>query len=388
MIKRLQNLTQRHSFFLFGARGTGKTTLLKSLFSKENTVWIDFLSFKEEQRFSLNPDLLSEILKEENYRRVIIDEVQKVPAILDVIHKELENNKKTQFILTGSSARKLKRGQANLLAGRLFTFSLHPFTYLEWSSHFNLDSILQFGSLPSLASYKGVQSKARYLESYVQTYLKEEILIEQLIRKVKPFKEFLEISAQSNGQIVNYSKIARNLRVDYTTVQNYFDILIDTYLGFYLRSFNRSFRRQISQAPKFYLFDLGIQRVLLNKIQIPLINSSYEYGQAFEHFIILELIRLNAYYEAKFKFYYLRDKDGNEIDIIVQTPAGEEILVEVKSALTTNKNHGIALKKFLLVWDRPCSLQVWSQDEKNRKVGLVHHYHWKTALKKLFKKPI
>ncbi|MCZ0931590.1 MAG: AAA family ATPase [Oligoflexia bacterium] len=387
MIKRLQKLTQKHSFFLFGARGTGKTTLLKTLFSKENTIWIDFLSFKEQQRFSLNPDLLTEILKERNYRRVIIDEVQKAPAILDVVHKEIENNKKIQFILTGSSARKLKRGQANLLAGRLFTFALHPFTHLEWNGCFNLNSIFQFGSLPILAGYKGAQSKARYLESYVQTYLKEEILIEQLVRKIKPFKDFLEISAQSNGQIVNYSKIARNLRVDYTTVQNYFDILIDTYLGFYLRGFNRSFRKQINQAPKFYLFDLGIQRALLNKTQIPLTSGSYEYGQVFEHFIILELIRLKAYYEANFKFYYLRDKDGNEIDVIIQTPAGEEILVEIKSALVTNKSHGKVLEKFLPFWDRPCSLQIWSQDEKNRKIGTVQHYHWKTALKKLFKKP-
>lgn len=384
MIKRLQKLTSKHSFFLFGARGTGKTTLLKTLFSKEKTVWLDFLSFKEEQRFSLNPDLLTEILKEKIYKKVIIDEVQKVPAILDIVHKEIEQNKKTQFLLTGSSARKLKRGKANLLAGRLFTFALHPLTHLEWDNYFELNLVLQFGSLPGLVDHKKAQNKVRYLESYVQTYLKEEILVEQLIRKVRPFKNFLEISAQANGQIVNYSKIARNLRVDYTTVQNYFDILADTYLGFYLKNFNRSFRKQISQAPKFYLFDLGIQRTLLNKAQIALINSTYEYGLAFEHFIILELIRLNDYYETSFKFFYLRDKDGNEIDIIIQKPTGEEILVEIKSGQITNKSHGKILEKFFQLWDRPCSLQVWSQDTKNRKIGRVHHYHWKTALKKLF----
>jgi len=384
MIKRLQKLSKKHSFFLFGARGTGKTTLLQALFLEKKTLWLDFLSFKEEQSFSLNPDLLSEILKEREYKRVIIDEVQKVPAILDIVHKEREQNKNIQFILTGSSARKLKKGQANLLAGRLFTFTLHPLTYLEWKKQFDFNSVLQFGSLPSLISYKKNKNKIRYLESYVQTYLKEEILTEQLIRKVKPFKEFLEVSAQSNSQIINYSKIARSLRVDYSTVQNYFDILADTYLGFYLKSFNRSFRKQINQAPKFYLFDLGIQRILLNKAQVSLTKGSYEYGLAFEHFIILELVRLNAYYETSFKFYYLRDKDGNEIDIIIQKPTGEEILVEIKSTDKSHKSHGKSLEKFLQIWDRPCSLQVWSQDTKNRKIEQVHHYHWKFALKKLF----
>ena len=386
MIKRLQKLSPKNSFFLFGARGTGKTTLLKTLFSKKNVLWLDFLSFKEEQRFSLNPDLLTELLKEEDYKMVIIDEVQKVPAILDTVHKQIEQDKKIKFLLTGSSARKLKKGQANLLAGRLFTFALHPLTHLEWDKYFDLKLVLQFGSLPNLIDYKKTQNKVRYLESYVQTYLKEEILSEQLIRKVKPFKDFLEISAQCNAQIVNYSKIARSLRVDYTTVQNYFDILVDTYLGFYLRSFNRSFRKQINQAPKFYLFDLGVQRTLLNKTQISLTKSSYEYGLAFEHFIILELIRLNDYYETRFKFYYLRDKDGNEIDIIIQKPTGAELLVEIKSAEITDKSHGKTLEKFSLIWDRPCSLQVWSQDTKNRKLGKVHHYHWMTAFKKLFAK--
>ena len=384
MIKRLQKLSSQHSFFLFGARGTGKTTLLKNRFLTKNTLWLDFLSFKEEQRFSLNPDLLTEILRENSFKRVIIDEIQKVPSILDIVHKEIEHNKKIQFVLTGSSARKLKKGQANLLAGRLFTFALHPLTYLEWENNFDLNLVLQFGSLPGLTDYKKSQNKIRYLESYVHTYLKEEVLSEQLIRKIKPFKSFLEISAQSNGHIVNYSKIARQLRVDYTTVQNYFDILIDTHLGFYLNNFNRSFRKQIYQSPKFYLFDLGIQRVLLNKTQVALTSSSYEYGLAFEHFIILELIRLNNYYETNFKFYYLKDKDGNEIDIIIQQPTGKEILVEIKSSQITNKEHGKTLEKFLQVWDRPCDLQVWSQDTKNRRIGTVRHYHWKTAVKKLF----
>ena len=211
-------------------------------------------------RFSRNPDLLTELIEENSYKRVIIDEVQKIPKILDVVQLEITKNKNIQFILTGSSARKLRKGAANMLAGRLFTFSLHPFTHLELSTQFDLDNALQLGSLPGLNNYKNTKDKSRYLESYIHTYLKEEILVEQLVRKIKPFKGFLEIAAQCNGQIVNYSKIARILGVDYTTVQTYFDILVDTYLGFYLKSFNRSIRKQQNHAPKFFLFDTGITR--------------------------------------------------------------------------------------------------------------------------------
>ena len=381
MIKRFQNLSRRQSFFLFGARGTGKTTLLKQTFPKEKTLWIDLLSFLEEDRFGKNPDLLTELLAEKSYKCVIIDEVQKVPKLLDIVQLELSKN--LQFILTGSSARKLKRGQGNMLAGRLFTFSLHPLTHLELES--NTDELLQWGSLPESTQYKNKKNKSRYLESYIHTYLKEEILVEQLVRKTKPFKDFLEISAQCNGQIINYSKIAREIGVDYTTVQTYFDILEDTYLGFYLKSFHRSVRKQQNQAPKFFLFDLGVKRALQKKIQVPLEKKSYEYGSAFEHYIILELFRLNHYFEKQFQFFYLRDRQGHELDLIIQKPSGEELLIEIKSSKESNKGQAKILEKFLKYWDRPCSAQVWSQDPKNRKIGSIKFYHWKKALKELFK---
>ena len=387
MLKRLQKLSRKHSFFLFGARGSGKTTLLKQMFSKKNTLWINFLSFNEEDRFSRNPDLLSQLLTESSYKRVIIDEVQKVPKILDLVHLEIEKNKAIQFILTGSSARKLKKGASNMLAGRLFTFSLHPFTHLELGHQFNISNVLQMGSLPGLNSYKTTRDKSRYLESYIQTYLKEEVLVEQLVRKIKPFKDFLEVSAQCSGQIINYSKTARILGVDYTTVQTYFDILVDTYLGFYLKSFNRSIRKQQNQAPKFFLFDVGVTRALLKQSQRSPQKGSYEYGSTFEQFIILELIRLNSYYEKNFQIFYLKDKDGNEIDIIIQKPTGEETLVEIKPSDRSHEGQGKTLEKFLGLWDRPCTAQIWSNDPKNRKVGPVKHYHWKTALKQIFRNP-
>ena len=383
LVPRLQKLSKKHSFFLFGARGVGKTTLLKQLFPQKDTLWIDFLSFDDEDRFSSNPDLLSEILSEQKPKRVLIDEIQKVPKILDIVHREMERNKQTQFILTGSSSRKLKRGGANLLAGRAISFALHPLTYKEVNGRLNLQDLLQTGSLPSLFEYKTIKEKSRYLNTYVQTYLKEEILLEQIIRKTKPFKGFLEIAAQCNGQIINYSRIARNLGADWSAVQNYFDILEDTYLGFYLKSFDRSIRKQQNKASKFFLFDLGVWRALLRKSQITLTKGSYEYGVAFEHFLMLEVIRLNSYYEKYMKFSYIRDHNGNEIDLIVQKPTGEEILVEIKSTEHSSKEDGKVLEKFLKQWDRPCSVQLWSQDKRNRKIGNVQHYHWETALKKL-----
>ena len=194
------------------------------------------------------------------------------------------------------------------------------------------------------------------------------------------------MAAQSNGQIVNYSKIARELTVDYSTVQSYFDILCDTYLGFYLNSFHRSIRKQQNKAPKFFLFDTGIKRAIQGQSEIPLTPQNYEYGYIFEHFIILEFIRLNHYYETQYEISYLRDKEGNEIDLVIQKPTGEEVLVEIKSTDQTIPEYGKTLEKFLLLWDRPCKAEIWSNDRKNRKVGKVHHYHWKTALQKIMGK--
>ena len=387
VFKRAQKLSTKNSCFLFGARGTGKTTLLKNLFSKkkEKTLWINLLSFKEEERLSHNPDLLSELLSDSPYTRVVIDEIQKVPRLLDIVHLEIEKNKKIQFILTGSSSRKLKKEGVNLLAGRLFTFTLHPLTYKELGSQFHLGRVLQMGSLPSVFHYDSLKEKSRYLNSYVRTYLREEIIFEQLIRNIQPFRNFLNLVAQMNGQIINYSKLSKDIRVDYTSIKNYFDILSDTYLGFYLNGFTRSFRKQIHKAPKFYLFDCGVGRALSGKAHIPLVPKSYEYELAFEHFIITELFRLNAYYESQFAFSYLRDKNGNEIDIIIKKPEGREILVEIKSSQVTQKEDGKVLKKYLHLWDSSSvEAQVWSNDLKNRKINNVFHYHWKTGLQKLF----
>jgi predicted AAA+ superfamily ATPase len=200
----------------------------------------------------------------------VIDEVQKNPKLLDVVHLEIEKKKNIQFILSGSSARKLKRGSANLLAGRAFTFHLFPLTNFEIGSTFDLQHALEFGTLPKLLEYSVDLDCTRFLKAYVKTYLKEEIIAEQIVRKVEPFQDFLEVCAQMNGKIINFSKIATEVGVDEKTVKTYIDILADTLIGFYLPPFHRSIRKRQRIAPKFYLMDTGVKRALGAGFGIPL----------------------------------------------------------------------------------------------------------------------
>ncbi len=380
MIQRQEKLNNKHHLFLFGARGTGKTTLLKSLFSNDNTLWIDLLKDNDEERYGRYPDELSHVLNERHYECIIIDEVQKSPKLLDIVHREIERKKNVQFVLTGSSARKLKQGHANLLAGRAFTYHLFPFTTYELGSHFHLQNVLEFGTLPQLFEYDSAEDKNDFLRSYVKTYLREEIQIEQLIRKLNPFRDFLEIAAQSNGKIINYSKIARDIGVDDKTVYNYFSILEDTLIGFYLRPFHRSIRKQQRESPKFYFFDTGIVRALNKTLRIPLLPHTYAFGNAFEHWIILECYRVNEYKRLDYTLSYLRTKNDVEIDLVIQRPAQPDLLIEIKSTTHVTQEHISKLKQFKADWNQPCDAQVWSLDPQAKNISEIECLHWTNGL--------
>ena len=369
---------------MFGARGTGKSTLLQELFSPEKNLWIDLLSYKQETAFSRNPDRLSFLIAENQYKTVIIDEIQKVPKLLDIIHREMEKNKKLKFVMTGSSARKLKRGQANLLAGRAVSYKLYPFSCFELEEKFHLDEVLNFGSLPKVLNLTSKKEKLLFLESYAQSYLKEEVLQEQLIRKIQPFRNFLEIIAQLNGQIINYSKFARETHSDHKTIQNYFSILEDTLVGFFLPAYHRSVRKQQQKAPKFYLFDPGVKKALENNLMSVLRPRTFAFGQAFEHFIILECFKLNHYFRKNYNFSYLKTKDGSEVDIIIQRSRKKDLLVEIKSTDTIRSDHIRKIKKISLSWPTRCETQVWSMDTLSQNIEGVRCFPWKQALKKLF----
>ena len=386
MVQRHQTLDTSQNLFLFGARGTGKSTLLKALYPAKGTLWIDLLNYKQEVRLSNNPDRLSFLIAGGSFQRVIIDEIQKIPKLLDVIHRETEKNKRIKFIMTGSSARKLKRGRANLLAGRAVAFYLYPLSRFEMEKTFHLKKYLQFGGLPKLLALKSQKEKVLFLESYVENYLKEEILQEQIIRKIHPFRNFLEITAQLNGQTVNYSRFAEEIGVDHKTVQNYFSVLEDTLVGFFLPAFHRSVRKQQQKAPKFFLFDVGVKNTLEGTSNVPLKSGTYGFGRAFEHFLLLECRRLNHYFRKKFRFSYLKTKDGLEVDLIVQRPGKKDLLVEIKSAKEVREKHTKTVQRLADVWPSSCEIQVWSRDPQTQKIKQAKCLHWETALKTLFSK--
>lgn len=392
MVKRICKLPESNSFFLFGARGTGKTTLLQDTYNigdsvPKDTIWLDFLDPDIEEDYIRNPNLLKELLKanHKTINRVIIDEVQKVPAILDVVHFCIEKYKNIQFILTGSSARKLKSSGANMLGGRAFSIYLYPFSCLELPANYSLIDMLSLGTLPKLFEHDKLSDKKRFLKTYSQTYLKQEIQLEQLVRNVHSFRDYLEFAAQASGEIINIHNIANKSGLDDKTVARYFEILVDTLIGFFLEPYNESIRARQSQKPKFYLFDTGITRYLNHTSDIQLHVASSEYGKLFEQFFICECFKLNEYYEKNYRFYYLRTKDDAEIDLIVQKPGKKKILVEIKSSKNVTPEdyrHLVSLGKDMQheeLW-LACNEESIRVLENNVKV-----IPWRKALDELFK---
>ena len=384
MIQRMPPLSARNSFFLFGARGTGKSTLIEQKYRSKKTLWIDLLLYEEEEKFSQNPDELLFILNKTKYKRVVIDEIQKAPKLLDVIQKIMREKPGIQFIMTGSSARKLKRGSGNLLAGRAFQYYLFPFSVFELGEEADFNNILKFGTLPEVFQKKSHSDKKEFLKSYVQTYLKEEIVSEQIIRKLNPFRNFLRVAAQQSGQIINYSNISQDIGVDDKTVKNYFSILEDTLLGFFLPHYHKSVRKQQRQSPKFYFFDTGVKRALDKQLESPLTKNTYSYGNIFEHRVILECFYLNEYLKKDFNFYYLRTKNQNEIDLIIERPGKTDILVEIKSTQHIQKRHINKLYHFKKDWPHSCKAQIWSQEVVSKVIDKVECLFWKEALQSLF----
>ena len=388
MIKRIPRLSAGNSLFLFGARGTGKSTLIEELYRSPGALWIDLLLYEEEEKFSKNPDELFFILQRKKYQRVVLDEIQKVPKLLDIVQKLLREKPEIQFIMTGSSARKLKRGSGNLLAGRAFQYYLFPFSVFELGERADFHSVLEFGSLPETVKKTSNTDKKEFLKSYVQTYLKEEIVSEQIIRKLNPFRNFLQVAAQQSGQIINFSRFSREAGVDDKTVKNYFSILEDTLLGFFVPCHNKSVRKQQTKAPKFYFFDTGVKRALERSLDIPLQERTYSYGSAFEHRVILECFYLNEYLRKDFRFSYLRSKDQNELDLIVERPGRPDLLVEIKSTRLAQTGHTATLERFKRDWPSPCEAQLWSQEKTEKTIGSIPCLFWRDAIQQLFPSPL
>lgn len=384
MIPRLLNLPKDESFFLFGARSTGKTTILRNLPWLKSALMINLLEAKTESRFARNPDELSAIVRAlpDNKTHIIIDKIQKLPKLLDIVHELIESTDKL-FILTGSSARRLKHDGANLLAGRAFVYNLYPFSYLEIKDQFSLTDALQYGLLPKVIEYKAEEKKQLFLEAYASTFLKEEIWQEKFIRDLEPFRYFLEVAAQSNGKTINFSNIAKDIGSTDNTVKNYYSILEDTLIGTFLQPFQHSFRKRLSKSPKFYFFDPGVARVLIGHIELPIAERTSAYGEAFEHFIITQCHQLASYYHRNYRFNYLATKDGAEIDLVVERPGMPVLFIEIKSTEQVEKRHLKTLKTFAADFG-DCEAVCFSRDIYPKKFGNITVYPWQEGVEHFF----
>ncbi len=385
MLNRLLQLPENKSFFLFGARGVGKSTLLRQFFPEESTLTINLLGAEEESRFSRHPEELAILARSlpSSKKRIIIDEIQKIPKLLDIVHILIEEKLPIDFIMTGSSARKLKRGGANLLAGRSFVYHLFPFSFLEMGNTFHTQEALEWGLLPAVTQYTDEEDRYQFLHAYANTYLKEEIWNEQFIKNLDPFRRFLEVAAQMNGKILNYASIARDVGVSENTVKDYFSLLEDTLIGFFLEPFHHSFRKRLRTAPKFYFFDTGVTRTLARLLRVPLRESTSLYGDTFEHLVILECIKLAHYYSLDYRFSYLSTKDDAEIDLIVDRPGLPHLFIEIKSSREVSpqslKTLGQLSKDF-----KQCEAVCFSQDKYVKKYGDITVYPWQEGIKRFF----
>jgi len=298
------------SFFLFGPRGTGKSTFVKRL-KKKDTIYLDFLDPDTFRTFSAFPETLIKTINAGNPGLVIIDEVQKVPQILEVVHKIMEE-KKIRFILTGSGGRKLKRSGADLLGGRALYCRMHPFTASELGISFSLDKALQTGLIPVV---ERSAEPAKTLSAYIDIYLREEIQAEALVRNLGTFARFLEIISFSHGSVLNVSNLARECQAGRSIVTGYIDILEDLLLAYRLPVFAKRAKRKTASHPKFYLFDNGLYRRLRQRG--PLDIESGISGPALEGLVGQHLRAFSDYALPGTQLYYWRSQAGNEVDFIL-----------------------------------------------------------------------
>ena len=388
MIRRWLQLPSRQSFFLFGPRGVGKSTLLKSHFSKmrQSTrppLWLDLLDSSLSYQLAQSPGLLLDMWQAHKAKWVVIDEVQKLPVLLDSVHKLIEDEG-VRFALSGSSARKLKRGKANLLAGRAAAMHLNSLSCFELGSRFNLEKALSFGLLPQLWHQRmSVQESVRFLYSYVDVYLKQEVAAEQLVRQLEPFQRFLAAAAQSHTQIVNFTKIERDAGIASSQAQRHFEVLVDTLMGFFLPPYHRSLRKRQFQKSKFYFFDTGVVRAL-NLLSGESLNvNTYEYGLLFESFIVNEILKLAQTFEKRWKFSYFKSQSGVEVDLIIEKPRSQPFLLEIKSANRITDEHLRHLKaiKKSFPKSRAC---VWYCGRYAHRTQGFDCLPWQQGLKQLF----
>lgn len=325
------------SFFLFGPRSTGKTTWVKAQFEK--ALIFDLLEAPMYTRLLADPNRIASMIPGKYTGWIVLDEIQRVPELLNEVHHLIEN-KKHKFVLTGSSARKLRRGGVNLLAGRALTNALFPLTARELGKDFNLQHALKFGMLPPV----WVEAKPKaFLQSYIKTYLREEIQEEGFTRNLPAFTRFLEAATFSQAGVLNVSNVARDCAVERKIVEDYFTILEDLMLGIRLPVFSRHAKRRLITRSKFYFFDVGVYRIL--RPQGPLDFESEIDGPALESLCLQEIRALNHYLELDFTLSFWQTKNGKEVDVILYGPRGL-IAIEIKRSSVLRESELEGLKLF------------------------------------------
>ncbi|MBN1938790.1 MAG: ATP-binding protein, partial [Candidatus Aminicenantes bacterium] len=301
-------------FFLFGPRGTGKSTFITRRYPE--AYYIDLLDPEKIRTFAARPERLEELVRAQGDRKhIIIDEVQRVPEVLSVVHRLIEAKEGFRFTLTGSSARKLKRGGIDLLSGRALLTTMHPFMASELGSRFGLEETLRIGLLPVI---RGSRNPAETLRSYAALYVREEVQMEGLVRNIGGFSRFLEAVSFSHASILNVANISRDCAVERKTVEGYIGILEDILLGFRLPVFTRRAKRALAAHAKFYLFDAGVFRSL--RPTGPLDRPEELEGQALEGLVAQNLQAWAAYAREKSELGYWRTRSGVEVDFVVYGP--------------------------------------------------------------------
>jgi len=370
-------LPKGQSAFLWGPRKTGKTSYLKEHFP--DSLYYDFLKTDLFFELSKSPSLFRERLlaKEETLlnKPVILDEVQKIPQVLDEVHWLIEN-KNLSFILCGSSTRKLKRGQANLLGGRAWRYQLFPFVSSELK---NMDLLraLNQGLVPS--HYLDNKNYKKSLKAYVQDYLKEEVFNEGLVRNIPAFSRFFDAMGYSHGELTNYSNIARDCGVDAKTVREYYQILVDTLLAMRIEPFKkRQSRNVIISAPKYYLFDVGVSGILTKRHLED--TKGEEFGKAFEHFILMEINAYRSYSELDFDINFWRTKSGIEVDFVLEKG---KAAIEIKGSSRIDGRDLKSLKVFIEECSPKRAILVCNEEEK-RVRGKIEIMPWRDFLSELW----
>lgn len=372
------DLPAGQSAFLWGARKTGKTTYLRHTFP--DSLWFDFLKTDIYMDYLKKPALFRErVLAVSDIGKrqpIIMDEVQKVPYILNEVHWLIEN-KGLSFVLCGSSARKLKRGHANLLGGRAWRYEMYPLTTRE-IGEYEVLKVLNHGLIPSHYT-AGEDHYRKSLKAYVGDYLKEEIFEEGLVRNVQAFSRFFDALAYCQGELINYSNIARDCGVDAKTVREYFHIMEDTLIGTMLLPYiKRKSRDIITQTPKFYLFDVGIAGYIAGRI-VPE-EKGEQFGRALEHFIFMEIRAYSRYYEKDFDIGYWRTKTGIEVDFVL---GAGEVGIEVKGSELVKPGDMRGIKAFYGDYNPKKAIVVCNEKEPRLSDG-IHIMPWRFFLERLW----